>query len=888
MPVLARSLVFVLMFAAFLAGCAAKGPRSEGEDGVELSEFALADTDPGVAYFEWRETSRDRAPISLTTDDGTPLQLSLLRAHAVIEDPLAFTELTLNVYNPELQPRAVELELELPPGAVMSRVALLSDGEWLEAEVVQRQVGNAFHEDALYGHHDPALREHEVGNRFRARIHPFPDDGSVWLRIAYSQPLDAADRHYRLALAGLPRLEQFDVTVELLRSAHDVLPAVLGGRNHELERLTLSERDLERTADLELHFEREVVERGLRQGELVIGRIAPVVDAEPEPIAGLTILFDTSASRALDFDAQVERIAALIAALAVDDDFPLEVLAFDESVAPIYAGSARAFGSEGRNRLLARRALGASDIVGALEQLAAREPLARVLIVSDGIDTIASGNREVPLRRAAASLRAHGVERIDALVDGGLRDSSMLRALTTGNLAHDGIIAEAQLDTATLVGKLERATRSGIAVDVKGAEWVWPTVLDAVQQGDEVLVHAKLPRRRPMIVTLYDRSGERRRIGVPTRAAQDAQLERAWTQAQLDEMTTRLYALPRGSASDELARAQLRDEIVELSRREHVLSEFTALVLPASTSESERLGIDGEALADVLVIGFDGVERLPRRRSPVAPPSPFGLHDDNFEVTGSYALASDDAAVWRELLGVQYQGHGLIGMDARPRDPYNGWIGIGNGTSGPRVGHVQIGKIEIAGKLDRDLTRRIVRAHAGELRACYSRALSRKPGTAGRISIQFAVTERGKVSTSEIVANGTEDLRLATCAAKAARRWSFPRPSDRRLAIVKASFSFESPPGQRRSVQHTGPWSQRHAEIMQLLASRDYVFALSEAWRWRDAEPSSELALLALGEVAQAMGMTELADRAHGSLVDLYPSRTDFRRLVDERRARAP
>src|SRR5690606_34384596 len=144
------------------------------------------------------------------------------------------------------------------------------------------------------------------------------------------------------------------------------------------------------------------------------------------------------------------------------------------------------------------------------------------------------------------------------------------------------------------------------------------------------------------------------------------------------------------------ARAQLRDEIVELSRREHVLSEFTALVLPASTSESERLGIDGEALADVLLIGFDGVERLPRRRSPVAPPPPFGLHDDNFEVTGSYALASDDAAVWRELLGVQYQGHGLIGMDAWPRDPYNGWIGISNGTSGPRIGQVQIGKIEIA------------------------------------------------------------------------------------------------------------------------------------------------------------------------------------------------
>ena len=57
--------------------------------------------------------------------------------------------------------------------------------------------------------------------------------------------------------------------------------------------------------------------------------------------------------------------------------------------------------------------------------------------------------------------------------------------------------------------------------------------------------------------------------------------------------------------------------------------------------------------------------------------------------------------------------------------------------------------------------------------------------------------------------------------------------------------------------------------------------ALAEAW---SAEaPGDVLALLALGEAWEAAGEPAAAARAYGSLIDLFPSRADLRRLAGER-----
>ncbi len=97
-------------------------------------------------------------------------------------------------------------------------------------------------------------------------------------------------------------------------------------------------------------------------------RVAPPVDAEPQEIAGLYVLVDSSASRALGYAAQVRRLGELVAGLrdGAGGSTPVGIAAFDQEVAPIFEGPAGGFGAAELRRLGDRRPLGASDLHRAL------------------------------------------------------------------------------------------------------------------------------------------------------------------------------------------------------------------------------------------------------------------------------------------------------------------------------------------------------------------------------------------------------------------------------------------------------------------------------------------------------------------------------------------
>ena len=50
--------------------------------------------------------------------------------------------------------------------------------------------------------------------------------------------------------------------------------------------------------------------------------------------------------------------------------------------------------------------------------------------------------------------------------------------------------------------RVQHVARSGIAVDVPGASWVWPKTLDGVQPGDERVIVAELRSAVPLALTL--------------------------------------------------------------------------------------------------------------------------------------------------------------------------------------------------------------------------------------------------------------------------------------------------------------------------------------------------------------------------------------------------
>jgi len=146
------------------------------------------------------------APISLTASDGAGLDLVSLTANAVVEDPLAFTELHLTFRNPENRVREGRFRITLPAGATLSRFAMRIGDRWQEGEVVEQQAARVAYEDFLHHKQDPALLEAEAGNEFSARVFPIPAAATKEIIISYAQELTRAGEPYRLPLRGLPRL----------------------------------------------------------------------------------------------------------------------------------------------------------------------------------------------------------------------------------------------------------------------------------------------------------------------------------------------------------------------------------------------------------------------------------------------------------------------------------------------------------------------------------------------------------------------------------------------------------------------------------------------------------------------------------------------------------
>jgi tetratricopeptide (TPR) repeat protein len=793
---------------------------------VGFAAAPAVDTAAATASFRFAKPALDRpapqpvAPIRLTASDGTGLALVALEANALLEPPLAFTELRLTFENPRDEVIEGRFRITLPPGAALSRFAMKIDGAWQEGEVVERQRARQTYEDFLHRRQDPALLEQEAGNEFSARVFPIPARARKELIVSYSHALERSDERYVLPLLGLSEVGRLDIRV-LLGSR----PAA-GGVESDLESEVSDRRIVELhkrawTPDRDFEIGQDRIDRvgridrlggraGLRHGNLAVARVAAPVEAVPQEIAGLYVLVDSSASRALGYADQVRRVAELAAGLrdGAGGGTPLGVAVFDQEVVPVFEGTADGFGRAEARRLEVRRPLGASDLHQALgwlgERLASDRRYPRVLLLTDGVAT--AGETETrALTAAVRALGASGVERLDVLAVGGLRDEAVLRGLTTGNLEHDGQRIDGAAPLAEIARRLTLACRSGIPVAVEGAAWVWPETLDGIQPGDEVLVYADLPERRPLRLTLGGRAVE---LAGELAPAERPLLERAWAQARIDRL---LHLSETTHAGDEDLRRALRREVVDLSVRHRVLSPFTALLVLETEFDYARYGLERQGLADILTVGLGGLEVL-ARKAPVVP-----------RATGVVEVPkpAPEADFESEAEIVEGIEGGVEG-------------GVEGGIPGGIAGGVVGGVVDAS-----------------------------PPAPA-------AVPPPPPVEPVEV----PDDAPL--------------RVGDPQDVVAEQIVVDPDPAARRRSSREdkrrqAAPYTGRFDEVMKHLAAGRVAPARALAESWSAEAPGDVLALVALGEAWEAAGERTAAARAYGSLIDLFPSRADLRRLAGER-----
>jgi tetratricopeptide (TPR) repeat protein len=534
---------------------------------VPLPAFAVAAHDGTALELQ--------APWTLTASDGSGLVLTRVDARAVVQGPIAFTELHLYFHNPEDRVREGTFAIQLPPRAAISRFAMEQDGAWMEAELVEKQLARRAYEDFLHRRQDPALLEKAEGNQFTARVFPIAGKADKHLVLSFSQEL--AGERYTLPLRGLPRTERVDVRLAMLASDGRKTEQVLAERGWQ------PDRDFVAAAPPAV--------QAIGAGQLVAAQVrVGDVTTESDRPAAMTILVDTSASRSLGFARTVATLGALVGELrARHGDLPLQVVAFDQETRMIFEGRASRWGREHEQALLARGAAGASDLGQALARL--RTPHARIVMFGDAVVTAGAA----PDAIVAQLRQLRGVERIDVVLSGGIRDEGLAGQLARA-ARRPGAVLDVDGGIADVVAALGERMLADLAVDVRGADWVYPRTLASARPGSHAMVYARLVRPASSLDVAI---GSQRR-SLTVLAGAPALVQRAVAAAEIAELEVKL----QHAAPD--AVRPLRADIARRSIAARVISSQTSLLVLESEADYARYGIDRHALADILEVGPDG------------------------------------------------------------------------------------------------------------------------------------------------------------------------------------------------------------------------------------------------------------------------------------------
>jgi len=728
------------------------------------------------------------APLRLTSSDGTGMRLTSYQARVVVQGPLAFTQLHLRFHNPQDRVLEGRFSITLPEGAALSRLAMKNEQGWQEAEVVELQAARVAYEDFLHRRQDPALLEKQAGNEFQARIFPLPAAGDKDLILSYSQEVTG---DYRLPVRGLPKVDDLSVH------------ATVGDK-----KLDYSLRGESPKGDFVIRG--QAVPGGMVNGEEVLVVVKPQVQNARAQSHDLLVLVDTSASRAAGYSAQVRKVREVLAEWKrLHPAAKVRLAAFDQQVVPL----------DSLDQLAQRRPLGATDLASALRWTSSQS-IPRVLLVSDGVST-------------AGSSQLNTGHRLDALMLGGIRDTSALQPLANG---HGGFVLDAERPTPEIVTRLEGKPASGVKVSLAGADWVWPPVLNGVAPGEARVVYAHLPQPvQEVKVTLGSAPAYTQSLTKVSRPL----LHRSVVAANLARLNQQ-----RLSTKGE-RRAQIARHMVELSTGNRVVCDLTGLLVLETDADYQRFKINRTALADILVAGEGGIEVQNRKdallsttpeASTSQPPTPEKANPDKTTQIDTVKQPADAPTA-------DLERKTAAGAEGPSTQSYY------HSTPGASQDKSEEAPLQQAGE-----------ANIG-ISLPKTTALERVPSSSTAPASTGGTQEA--ISNPEPAPSGGH---------RRDRRESVNQPARQPQPQAENSADEEG--------QQNPPLNGTYKEIDSLLRQGKHSQALQKARLWQAREPGEVLALVALGRSLQAQGQLAEAARAYGSLIDLYPGRADLRRYA--------
>jgi tetratricopeptide (TPR) repeat protein len=570
----------------------------------------------------------DDAPISLSDPDGQELTLEELSVRTAIHGMLSLTQLELRFRNPTSRRIEGRFSCTLPRNAAISRFAKEVNGHLMEGEVVERLRANQVYEQFLHQMRDPALLEQDQGNRFSARIFPIDPKAAVRIVLSYSAllPLNNGVRSYTLPLRGMAKVNKFTFRAFVMplageeqvagaRSAASEIAGPSGAQHSTTEMISIDESDYVAQRDIELSWKPSAEASHARlvtAGDFYLAAFRPDVTAA-QAVAPRSWLFyvDTSASSAEGSAHRITALETILKALPGSD--LVELVAFDQELAPLGSGTAAEMSSRLATLLRARLFLGGSDIEKLFRDIAAhaqQHPEQAIVIASDLVATV--GKTE-PKDLLSAIKAIPQRATIHALILGPREDAPIAKVLTAGRGRVIDVPFSDQLTTRArdAAQSMRRPLGASFDVDDTNAEWVYPRHVDDVASGDEVIVLGKRNAGAEPSVHLVSSGNSNIAAASSTRLTSGTfapLLEREAYRAYLEYLAER----EANEASDAVRKA-LATEQVKISTEQRVVIPRTTMLVLETEWDYQRFGLDRRALASILTIDGGGIARLDRQ-----------------------------------------------------------------------------------------------------------------------------------------------------------------------------------------------------------------------------------------------------------------------------------
>jgi Ca-activated chloride channel family protein len=467
-----------------------------------------------------------------------PLAIQRQSVEVAIDQQIAETEVEQVFFNPASGDVEGWYWFTVPEDAMLVGFALETDGQLVEAEVVERKQATQTFEAAIVRRVDPALLEWIDARTVRARIYPIPGAGTRRVVLRYQQLLSETEGklRYRYPMAApvgreAATIEEFSLQVQLrgeLAERYGIATRTDARVEGENNRVTMRRSGFTPRADFELELTRKdgqpegeppslrvnVYEPGADQADYVMLRWIPDIEfaAAAVPKGEIVVVVDTSAgSDPGEHQTKLAVAEALLRSLSADDEFVLVGADLDAEVLYPEEGMAKATPesiSAALERLAKRKAGGATDL-GAIFQQSVERVHGRtqpaIVYIGDGVATSGEVGGDKIIERLQWTL-ANSSARLFTVAVGREVNEPLLTALARvggGRSLRVEDPGEAVLRALELSGALKTPTLTNLTVDAgQGLDDVFASAEGKLSRGEELTILARTHDDLPKFVTI--------------------------------------------------------------------------------------------------------------------------------------------------------------------------------------------------------------------------------------------------------------------------------------------------------------------------------------------------------------------------------------------------